>query len=80
MKSKGRRMLKNQIVGDHHGLLRSQKRNELNKTYSMRQVSKADLKCQMQKMVEEWDRETTFFPTNSSKDHLNDEQLTQNNF
>ena len=46
----------------------------------MRQVSKADLKCQMQKMVEKWDRETNFFPTNSSEDHLNDEQLTQNNF
>ena len=80
MKSKGRRMLKNLIMGNLHGLLKSQRRNELNKTYSMRQVSKTDLKCQMQKMVEEWDRETTFFPTNSSKDHLNDEQLPQNNF
>ena len=80
MKSKGRRMLKNLIMGNLHGLLKSQRRDELNKTYSMRQVSKADLKCQMQKMVKEWDRETTFFPTNSSKDHLNDEQLPQNNF
>ena len=26
------------------------------------------------------DRETTFSPTNSSKDHLNAEQLPQNNF
>ena len=32
------------------------------------------------KMVEEWDGETTFSPTNSSKDHLNAEQLPQNNF
>ena len=31
-------------------------------------------------MAEEEDRETTFFPTNSSKDHLNAEQLPQNNF
>ena len=79
MKSKGRRMLQNLIMGNLHGLLKSQRRNELNKTYSMRHVSKADLKCQIQKMVEEWDRETIFFPTNSSKDHLNDEQLPQNN-
>ena len=32
------------------------------------------------KMAEEKDRETTFFPTNSSKDHLNAEHLPQNNF
>ena len=31
-------------------------------------------------MVEEKDREDTFSPTNSSKDHLNAEQLPQNNF
>ena len=31
-------------------------------------------------MVEEQDVETTFSPTNSSKDHLNAEQLPQNNF
>ena len=61
MKSKGRRMLQNLIMGNLHGLLKSQRRNELNKTYSMRHVSKADLKCQIQKMVEEWDRETIFF-------------------
>ena len=32
------------------------------------------------KMAEEQDGETTFSPTNSSKDHLNAEQLPQNNF
>ena len=32
------------------------------------------------KMVEESDVETTFSPTNSSKDHLNAEQIPQNNF
>ena len=32
------------------------------------------------KTAEEQDGETTFFPTNSSKDHLNVEQLPQNNF
>ena len=32
------------------------------------------------KVVEEYDRETTFSPTNSSKDHLNAEQIPQNNF
>ena len=32
------------------------------------------------KMVEEWDGETIFSPTNSSKDHLNAEQIPQNNF
>ena len=32
------------------------------------------------KMVEESDGETTFSPTNSSKDHLNAEQIPQNNF
>ena len=32
------------------------------------------------KTVEEQDGETTFSPTNSSKDHLNVEQLPQNNF
>ena len=31
-------------------------------------------------MAEEQDGETTFSPTNSSKDHLNAEQLPQNNF
>ena len=31
-------------------------------------------------MAEEEDRETTFSPTNSSKDHLNAEQIPQNNF
>ena len=31
-------------------------------------------------MAEEWDEETTFFPTNTSKDYLNAEQLPQNNF
>ena len=31
-------------------------------------------------MVEEKDREDTFSPTNSSKDHLDDEKLPQNNF
>jgi hypothetical protein len=31
-------------------------------------------------MVEEKDRETTFSPPDSSKDHLNVEQLPQNNF
>ena len=31
-------------------------------------------------MVEEQDMETTFSPTNSSKDHLNAEHLPQNNF
>ena len=30
--------------------------------------------------MEEQDRETTFSPTNSSKDHLNVEQHPQNNF
>ena len=32
------------------------------------------------KMAEEYDRETTFSPTNSSKDYLNAEQIPQNNF
>ena len=32
------------------------------------------------KMAEEQDEETTFSPTNSSKDHLNIEQILQNNF
>ena len=31
-------------------------------------------------MVEEQDGETTFSPTNSSKEHLNAEQTAQNNF
>ena len=31
-------------------------------------------------MAEEEDRETTFSPTNSSKDHLNAEQIPQNNW
>ena len=32
------------------------------------------------KMVEEWDGETTFSPTNSLKEHLNTEKTSQNNF
>ena len=32
------------------------------------------------KMVEEQDRETTFSLTNSLKEHLNSEQIPQNNF
>ena len=32
------------------------------------------------KMAEEQDGETTFSPTNSSKEHLNAEQTPQNNF
>ena len=32
------------------------------------------------KMVEEQDGETTFSPTDSSKEHLNAEQIPQNNF
>ena len=32
------------------------------------------------KMVEEWDGEITFFSKNSLKDHLNAEQIPQNNF
>ena len=31
-------------------------------------------------MVEKKDWETTFSPTNSSKDHLNTEQIPQDNF
>ena len=31
-------------------------------------------------MAEEYDGETTFSPTNSSKEHLNAEQTSQNNF
>ena len=31
-------------------------------------------------MAEEWDGETTFSSTDSSKDHLNTEQIPQNNF
>ena len=31
-------------------------------------------------MAEEQDGETTFSPTNLSKDHLNAEQIPQNNF
>ena len=31
-------------------------------------------------MAEEQDGKTTFSPTNSSKEHLNAEQTTQNNF
>ena len=31
-------------------------------------------------MAEEQDRETTFSPRNSSKEHLNAEQIPQNNF
>ena len=32
------------------------------------------------KMAEEQDGETTFSPTNSSKEQLNAEQISQNNF
>ena len=32
------------------------------------------------KMAEEQDGETTFFPTNSSKEYFNAEQTAQNNF
>ena len=32
------------------------------------------------KMVEEWDRETTFSPTNSLKEQFNAEQTSQNHF
>ena len=32
------------------------------------------------KMAEEWDGETTFSPTNSSKEHLNAKQIAENNF
>ena len=32
------------------------------------------------KMAEEMDRDTTFSPTSSWKEHLNTEQTTQNNF
>ena len=32
------------------------------------------------KMAEEQDRETTFSPTNSSKEHMNAEKIPQNNF
>ena len=32
------------------------------------------------KMAEEQDRETTFSPTNSSKEQFNAEQISQNNF
>ena len=32
------------------------------------------------KIAEEQDGETTFSPTNSSKDHLHAEQISQNNF
>ena len=32
------------------------------------------------KMETEQDRETTFSPTNSSKDHLNAEQISHNNY
>ena len=31
-------------------------------------------------MAEEYDGETTFSPTKSSKDHLNAEQISQNKF
>ena len=31
-------------------------------------------------MAEEYDGETTFSPTKSSKDHLNTEQMPRNNF
>ena len=31
-------------------------------------------------MAEEWDGETTFSSTNSSKEHLNAESIPQNNF
>ena len=31
-------------------------------------------------MVEKQDRDTTFSPTNSSKEHLNTEKIPQNNF
>ena len=31
-------------------------------------------------MMKKQDGETTFSPTNSSKDHLNAEQIPQNNF
>ena len=32
------------------------------------------------KVAEEQDRENTFSPTNSSKEHLNAKQIPQNNF
>ena len=31
-------------------------------------------------MAEEWDGKTTFSPTNSSKEQLNAEQISQSNF
>ena len=35
---------------------------------------------QVQNMAEEEDGETTFSPTDSSKEHLNAEQIPHNNF
>ena len=37
------------------------------------------MKTHLLKMVEGYNRETTFSPTNSSKDHLNAELIPQNN-
>ena len=37
------------------------------------------MKTHLLKMVEGYNRKTTFSPTNSSKDHLNTELMPQNN-
>ena len=44
------------------------------------QASVKDWICGGVKMAEEQDGETTFSPTNSSKEQLNAEQISQNNF
>ena len=55
--------------------------NEYSRLISCRMDWLALLTVQLDaKMVAEQDGETTFSPTSSSKDHLNAEQLPQNNF
>ena len=50
------------------------------KLTSMLSLFKTELMRAVPKMAEEQDKETTFSPTNLSKDHLNTEQIPQNNF
>ena len=45
-----------------------------------RMTIKRVVKWRMLKTATEEDGETTFFPTNSSKEHLNAEKTPQNNF
>ena len=49
------------------------------KSWFFEEINKID-RGSCPNMADEWNRETTFSPTNPSKGHLNIEQLPQNNF